>query len=877
MVSRPLLRILVVCSGALALIYETIWFRLLAQAVGSTLISSVVTISFFLVGNALGAIALQNPAWLAHRKPLRLFAKIEVVAAVSFLLLCLGFPLFFRLFSRFSPLALSLWLGGLFALPAFMLGSTFPVLARAARKAAGIHDNPPAFVYRWNLAGASLGVLLAGMIFIPYVGIWGAILIASLLGIGLALLAFWAGSSPVVSDAPEWRRSEGGKPTSGLHRSSAEVLMPWGELVLVLLAFAFVSMSVEGIALRLLFLTCGNTSLCFSIAIFVFLLFSFSGSYASRRIRAEKQLRLAIGMAPFVMAIGLVWIVRIYPLLPYLYVQWLRPSASVPAYTATVLCMSVILLALPCFGMGLFLPAVLAFKRRPDERREASAGWMYGIYGFGNVAGVAVTMIYLIPTTGTFRVLLGFVAFSLLLSTFLVGRLRREAAFKIVVAEVIVLGIPLLYGASWETKVMHPGSFSAPAALKQVPFSEYYGRRWGEVRTLYAEEGPMANVAVFRSTSNRMLVINGKVDAGMRRDMTTQALLGQIPYLYAHGPVHRTLVVGLGSGITSAAARGASSGHVTTVELLPEVARAAESGFPEYAETQGDSPYYDLIVQDAALHVAATRRTYDVIIQEPTNFWIRGSSPLVSMEHLRQAARIMPEDGIFAQWVHLYWMDNKLLFDVLRTVQAVFPHVEAYGMSPGDLLLVAGKKKLRINRGRLQSLFKGKTRKTMEKMGFFSPINLLALRALSQEQVPKVLRQYPGMVFSRYRPMLESRALRCFLQDKTARFLAKEKPGRWEDPYFRSWVAKGLGKSDIDDEDVYQVLRGCVHALSAHPPRTYEAMRYLTMHAPEYIPRMIRLFEYLESAGHHKEFRFMLNKMLSWRPGSKILRQRLGS
>jgi len=177
----------------LALIYEVIWFRLISQLIGSSLLSTTIVTAVFLGGNALGAIWGGYSIWISHPKPLRLYGLTEGVIAIlcGALLFYFDAVLNLPMFSSVTSSSIFMALG--LAAPALLMGTTLPVLTRSIRSVAHV-SNPGGFVYLWNILGASAGVIAGGVFLVPYMGAWMGTAIATSGGILLCLLAMTLGS-----------------------------------------------------------------------------------------------------------------------------------------------------------------------------------------------------------------------------------------------------------------------------------------------------------------------------------------------------------------------------------------------------------------------------------------------------------------------------------------------------------------------------------------------------------------------------------------------------------------------------------------------------------------------------------------------------------
>ena len=92
---RRLFVLLYACSGAAALVYEVVWTRLLTLQLGHTVAAASTVLAAFMGGLALGAWiagSFDSPVDSRARAtaPLRAYATLEIVIAVSALLLPLA-------------------------------------------------------------------------------------------------------------------------------------------------------------------------------------------------------------------------------------------------------------------------------------------------------------------------------------------------------------------------------------------------------------------------------------------------------------------------------------------------------------------------------------------------------------------------------------------------------------------------------------------------------------------------------------------------------------------------------------------------------------------------------------------------------------------
>ena len=228
-------------------------------------------------------------------------------------------------------------------------------------------------------------------------------------------------------------------------------------------------------------------------------------------------------------------------------------------------------------------------------------------------------------------------------------------------------------------------------------------REKGAAAISFSDYGLYGSVVVKEEGPVKVLMINGKVDAGTGLDVPTELLLGYIPTLM-HPDPKDVAIIGLGSGITLAAVESFPVERIDVLELNPTVVEAAELFEPENRNALDDERV-ELIVGDARDYLSTTDRTYDIVISEPSNPWIEGEVFLFTREFYSVVAERLNEGGLFLQWIGAYDFNPEDLKISLRTLETAFPHVQAWADAKGvDFFLLASKgahrQGLRRDRGR---------------------------------------------------------------------------------------------------------------------------------------------------------------------------------
>lgn len=180
--------------------------------------------------------------------------------------------------------------------------------------------------------------------------------------------------------------------------------------------------------------------------------------------------------------------------------------------------------------------------------------------------------------------------------------------------------------------------------------------------------------------------MDGKTDASNRGDMLTQSLVAHLPLLLHDAP-REVAIVGLGSGVTVAAALTHPITRVEVLELSREVVEASAHFVRENRGALAD-PRTRLIVGDGRSHLHLTRRRYDVIISEPSNPWIAGVAALFTQEFFADARARLTPGGVFCQWANAYNIGAGDLQSIAATFHGVFPDATAWLIGEHDVLFV---------------------------------------------------------------------------------------------------------------------------------------------------------------------------------------------
>jgi spermidine synthase len=203
-------------------------------------------------------------------------------------------------------------------------------------------------------------------------------------------------------------------------------------------------------------------------------------------------------------------------------------------------------------------------------------------------------------------------------------------------------------------------------------------------KILYAAEGANTTVLVEKRWGSRAFFVDGRPEAtDTVLDMRNQYLLAHVPALL-HGRVQRSLVVGLGSGMTA----GCLSlyGDVDVAELSSIVPGASRT-FGDLNHHAVDNSRVHITIEDGRTYLRTRNQTYDVITVDPIHPYVAGASALYTSDYFAAVRARLNPGGIVSHWLPLYQLGREDMYGVLRSFLAVFPDAIVYN-SNNDAILV---------------------------------------------------------------------------------------------------------------------------------------------------------------------------------------------
>jgi predicted membrane-bound spermidine synthase len=571
------------------------------------------------------------------------------------------------------------------AAPTVLLGATLPVLARGLTRRDDALGQGVARLYATNTAGAVAGVLAAGFVLIPRIGLRGTAFLGAAIGLGVAAAA-------VVAS----RRLAPATPASAAH--PAADAPPGDRAVLVAYGFSgFAALALEVVVMRLLGLLQTSSTLAIASMLAVFLVgIALGSAFAARRadvLGAESVAALAwVEIGVGVAALLALWTFAILePLVMRLALLAGEPGDAIVRPRFAFLAAAFVFLP-PTLLLGATFPLAARAYVGDVARLGTRLGRLYGANTIGGVLGSFAAAFLLIPTLGTERSMLAlallFCAIGAGLALALRGaaaRARRSLLLTALSAAAVAVALPPRFAETWQ--LAHSG------AQEMVHSGEdYYAtvavvdRRHdaGVVRQLVVGGDFMSNTSLYAQRYMRMASL--------------------VPSLVAGAAPKSGLVICFGVGITTEAlALQPTIERVTVVELSRQVLASAHF-FEQVNHGILANPKVHAVVEDGRQYLLRhPEERFDVITLEPPPPAGAGVGNLYSRDFYEQARAHLTPNGVMGQWIPVATQTPAATRSLLRAFADVFPHVTLWWTESLETLLVGSDRPLRLDLARVRA------------------------------------------------------------------------------------------------------------------------------------------------------------------------------
>ena len=641
---------IVVASGAAALIFETLWFRLCALMLGNGVWASSLVLAGFMAGLAAGnwLSATRAARW---RRPLRVYAALEAGVAISGTVVVLLLPALTRL--------LVPWLGPalqdpvprnvfrllsallVLAVPAAAMGATLPTLVRALSSQREVFGSLLGRLYAWNTAGAVLGALAGELLLIERLGIRGT----AFLSAGLDLLAALGGlglsrrfaAEPEIEPRARTRGSRGLR--FGLSAATCGAAL----------------LALEVTWFRYLTLRALSTATTFAVMLAVVLAgIALGGALAGRWCAWRPE---APSYAAAVACVAGVAVVASFaglgePTGPYL-------MSRLPEILVVALRL-MLPTSLVSGVLFVLIGALLEAELRAGSR---AAGLLTLANTLGAMAGALLAGFVLLPTLGIEGSLIVATCAYAVAGALLVAGPGAASGIRPVAAGVAALGLAL-----WLFPFGRVGRIiRANAAV--------FGR---ETELLAVREGRLDTLVYLRNQRWGRIYYDWLLTNGFSMASTNP---GNQRYMkmFAYWPLalrpdaKSALLVCFGVGNTAQAFVSVPSlVSLDVVDISPDVLEMGALLYPPGASPL-DDPRVRIHVEDGRFFLQITPRRYDVITAEPPPPKNAGVVNLYSREYFALVRERLTEGGIATHWLPVHQLSPADARAIVAGFCSVFP------------------------------------------------------------------------------------------------------------------------------------------------------------------------------------------------------------
>lgn len=659
--ARRLVCGLVLLSGMAALSWEVMWQLQSTLALGVSAWGAALTLALTMGGMCVGALGMG--ALLRHRRaaqPLRIYAGLEIVVGLCGLLLPYAFDVveafdttIYATMPSQAPLTHILSIAAVLGVPTLCLGATLPVLGLMARQC-GVSL---ATLYGFNTLGAAGGVLLAGFVLIPALGLAQAIWFIAGINIVVGLCAWMlaAGHAPSEAAATEAPRAQGGG------------AQDFGRLAfLIVFVTGFATFVLEVAWFRSLTAAFFSTTEAFAIMLAAVLLALALGAAA---VPLLKRKQVALGV---VLGLAGIFILLATPIIERIDTR----SASTAAYSFIAFMqwfgMTFYATGAPMLLLGVALPWIL--DDQSDTRRW---GALYGVNALAAMIGAVCAAWVFLPAIGFARTAWMIGGLVTIVALVIMPRAYRV---RIGLAALVALAVAVIFESGiGRTRVQGMDRLSDDRKLAKI--LQFY-------------EGPDVTVtAVEDKAGRRSLYIDGfsateqETDGDKRGVEHYMQWMGHLPMLL-HPDPKTALVICFGTGQTANALRRENPESLRIVDINKNVFKLA----PHFPANEGvlDDPRVKATAMDGRAFVRRTDEKFDVITLEPMPPTFAGVNALYSQEFYKAARARMTADGVIAQWMPFHLVSPRYSAAIAKTMQSVFPNSIMWFDYPSQTGIILG-------------------------------------------------------------------------------------------------------------------------------------------------------------------------------------------
>ncbi|MFY9552377.1 MAG: fused MFS/spermidine synthase, partial [Thermoanaerobaculia bacterium] len=313
------------------------------------------------------------------------------------------------------------------------------------------------------------------------------------------------------------------------------------------------------------------------------------------------------------------------------------------------------------------------------------------------------------------------------------------------------------------------GDLTAGAGFYAAIYGSSEGLAAAEGRSelLFYKDGIATTLSVDRQGPYRFYRSNGKTDASTDPgDMANQLLLGHLPMLL-HPDPRDVFVLGLGTGVSAAAVARYPVRSIDIFDIEDASRDATKLFAPENRDILAD-PRVRFVVADGRNALLARKKTYDVIISDPSDVWVAGVGNLFTREFYSIARSRLKPGGVMVQWFHGHSLPPEQMKLIVATFRSVFPHTSFWRPNRGDVILLGTVAPTPWDFARLEQRAASVpgVNDDLAQIGFWQPLSIFAAFVLDGDDLSHMLAGVEG-IHTDNRPVVEYLAPRATYADTT--------------------------------------------------------------------------------------------------------------
>lgn len=761
------------CSGLTSLIYQVIWIRQLALAVGSTSASMSLVLSIFFFGLAGGSYFVGK----FHHKinnPLLTYGKLEgfigVYSAILVYILFYFQSLLVWAYPQgeihiYSQILKFILVFILLVLPTLAMGATLPLLIKGFETFTNdeqMQKSAVSIMYGVNTLGAVAGSFVSGFVLIPAIGIEYSNHFAVLINLLLLAGAFFLSQNLTIQISPKTHTTHLQKAaqTSFLSYSAKSKIY-----LLVAAVCGFTTISAEVVWSKYLGIFMGTNIYGLSLILSIFLLGIGLGSILLPRIQTKKLFtdgKLFLLFLLCSLALTL-WLATLFlgslPLISTILSHYIQISLTLLQikFIATAL-----VLFLPTFISGMLLPYLIHLLNTELQDLPLSTGSIYSINTIGSIAGSYFSGVVLIPLIGsawTLKLSLNLLLITLFLSFLILIKNSAQTFAKrhfLFLTFGILLGIGInnteslhyrdIIRSAYHQSFASVSNFSDILKIFSDQQEEFIQIIEGETAVISLSHDQADGVdykKYFRLKTNGL---NESIYDSRNKNALPkyEALLGLLPYLLAEQP-ENAFLVGYGGGYSTHFFGSTDLKKVMVAELEKGIIKAADYVW------QGDNPILkhqniQLKIEDARFLLAVGNGApYDIIASQPSHSWLSGVANLFTLEYFELVKSRLKPKGVFSQWLNLYNIDEEVLKSILKTFYTVFPNGAVFtGLQDDEIILIGSNEKLNFQIEKVNNVLNSpKLKPLLQNLYFTDAYDLLTHMTLTRNDVLRITEDSP--------------------------------------------------------------------------------------------------------------------------------------